>query len=140
MSIQRLPVRRARPCALPVQCADLYESIMSLNLTAADSETVLTVSGEVDMSNAHLIGELAESALGNRPIRLVLDLSGVTFFGAHGISALLRIHAAVVLAGGRCTLRQPSTFVHYLLAVTGADRDLVLEPAAPPRPEPTSGG
>jgi anti-sigma B factor antagonist len=128
MSIQRLPVRRARPCQPPVRYAELRESIMSLDLTAAGPETVLTVAGEVDMSNAHLISELAESALGERPVRLVLDLSGVTFFGAHGISALLRIHAAVVLAGGRCALRRPSTFVHYLLAVTGADRDLVLEP------------
>ncbi len=121
MSLQRLPVRRGRPTPPPPRSAELCEPIMSVELSIEGRVTVLAVAGEVDMSNAHLIVELAEAALRERP-DLVLDLSAVTFFGAHGISALLRVQAAAARAGGSCVLRSPSAFVQYVLAVSGVIR------------------
>jgi anti-sigma B factor antagonist len=79
--------------------------IMTLSLDVEGPATLITVCGEVDMSTAHLITELTEHAIDRRPARLVLDLSGVTFFSAHGISALLRTQRATAHAHVKLALR-----------------------------------
>ncbi|MBQ0904219.1 STAS domain-containing protein [Micromonospora sp. U21] len=95
------------------------EPIMTLSLVTVGPATVITVSGEVDMSNAHLITDLTEHAIGRRPARLVLDLSGVTFFSAHGISALLRTQSTAVRAQVQLILRDAAPCVTTILAATG---------------------
>ncbi|MGN9889778.1 STAS domain-containing protein [Micromonospora sp. L31] len=92
--------------------------IMTLSLGVEGPATVIAVCGEVDMSAAHLITELSEDAIDARPARLVLDLAGVTFFSAHGISALLQTQRAAAHAHQLDPARRGP--VHHLPA--GADR------------------
>ncbi|WP_433393172.1 STAS domain-containing protein [Micromonospora sp. KLBMP9576] len=96
------------------------DPIMSLALTSEGSAKRITVRGEIDMSNAHLLVELVQHVVGQRPARLALDLSGVAFFGAHGISALLQAQGAAADAGVPLALVRPAPCVAYILAVTGA--------------------
>ncbi|MFI7574268.1 STAS domain-containing protein [Micromonospora sp. NPDC049497] len=93
--------------------------IMTLALDSEGPATLITVRGEVDMSNAHLVNELAEHAIARRPAHLVLDLSRVTFFSAHGVSALLRTHDAATRARVPLTLHDPAPCVTHLLTATG---------------------
>ncbi|SIM85436.1 STAS domain-containing protein [Micromonospora cremea] len=95
------------------------EPIMTLSLDTVGPATVITVSGEVDMSNAHLITDLTEHAIGRLPARLVLDLSSVTFFSAHGISALLRTQNTAAHAQVQLILRDAAPCVITILAATG---------------------
>lgn len=119
-SIHLTPVRpRAEPA----------EPIMTLALESDGPVPLITVAGEVDMSTAHLISELAEHVLARSPVRLVLDLSQVTFFSAHGISALLRTRHVATAAGVGLTLRAAAPCVIYLLAAAGVRLNLDL-PAA----------
>ncbi|MGN9915864.1 STAS domain-containing protein [Micromonospora palomenae] len=85
---------------------------------------MIAVCGEVDMSTAHLITELSEDAIDARPARLVLDLAGVTFFSAHGISALLQTQRAAAHAHVQLPLRDAAPCITYLLALTGTPMSL----------------
>ncbi|MGN9811353.1 STAS domain-containing protein [Micromonospora sp. BQ11] len=102
-----------RPQARPAK------PIMALALDSEGPAALITVRGEVDMSTAHLIAELAEHAITRRPARLVLDLSRVTFFSAHGISVLLQTHDAASSAGVPLALHDPAPCVTHLLTATG---------------------
>jgi anti-sigma B factor antagonist len=106
------------------------EPIMSLDLAADGVGSLITVRGEVDMSNAHLIVELAEYLIRDRPARLVLDLSAVAFFGAHGVGALLQVRTSAADCGVPMFLARPGSCVTYILAVTGALADFDLQPSA----------
>ncbi|MBB5960684.1 anti-anti-sigma factor [Saccharothrix tamanrassetensis] len=50
---------------------------------------VLSVAGEIDMSEAPAFEREVLTVLADRPHALVVDLSAVDFFGSHGISVLL---------------------------------------------------
>ncbi|MCW2640805.1 MAG: hypothetical protein JWP76_3111 [Dactylosporangium sp.] len=102
------------------------DQIMSLELASAGPVTVIAVSGELDMSNAHLIAELAEDILRDKPLRLVLDLARVTFFCADGVRALLRIRRAVAAEAGQLVLRDPSPITLRVLAITGVLRQFAI--------------
>ncbi|MEU0156340.1 STAS domain-containing protein [Micromonospora fulviviridis] len=102
---------------------------MTLALDSDGPASLITVRGEVDMSTAHLISELAEHVVARRPARLTFDLSRVTFFSAHGISALLRTQFVATRAGVAMALRNAAPCVTYLLAATGT-RTILVETTA----------
>lgn len=104
------------------------EPIMTLDMNREGPAPLITVRGEADLSTAHLIGELAEDMITRRPARLVLDLSGVTFFSAHGISTLLRIQHSAACAGVTLTLLRTAPCVTYLMAVTNTRINLEVAP------------
>ncbi|MER7586290.1 STAS domain-containing protein [Micromonospora sp. NPDC127501] len=121
----RQPAQPTRSHAQPTRRhAQPAKAIMTLDLHNDRHAPVIAVSGEVDMSTAHLISELAEHVITRRPARLVLDLSGVTFFSAHGISALLRTQRAAESAEVALALRAAAPCVTYLLSVTSTGIDL----------------
>jgi anti-anti-sigma factor len=94
------------------------EPLMSIELTSCGPVTVIAVSGEIDMSNAHLLTELAEHAMRDEPLRLVLDLAKVTFFSSAGVHALFRIRRAVMAHAGQLILRDPSPITLKVLSAT----------------------
>ncbi|MDG4786055.1 STAS domain-containing protein [Micromonospora sp. WMMD1102] len=93
--------------------------IMSLDLVRAGTTTVVTARGEVDMSSAGSLVEMIGRVADSRPDRVVLELSGVTFFSAHGITALLRVRDIVREGHGELFLRGISPSVTRVLALTG---------------------
>ncbi|MGN9777536.1 STAS domain-containing protein [Micromonospora sp. H33] len=88
----------------------------------------ISVSGEIDMSNAHLLVDMVELVAAPPAPWVALDLSEVTFFSAHGISALLRAHHLVTCAGGVLTLPAVSPVVRYILGVTGVHHVFGVHP------------
>ncbi|AVT38424.1 hypothetical protein C6W10_20460 [Plantactinospora sp. BB1] len=101
--------------------------IMSLTLDPEGTTIVLGARGEVDMSNADGLVTVVERLAGGRPLRLVLDLSAVTFFSAHGVSALLRARTIVTGTGGELVLRDISRTVEHVLTLTGVHPGFGLE-------------
>lgn len=106
------------------------EAVMWLACTATGAVTRISVAGEIDMSNAHLLVELVESLADPPPVTVEVDLSEVTFFCAHGISALLRARRLLADRGGRLTLRNPSSIVRRVLAITDAQIELEIVPVS----------
>lgn len=117
-----LPFGRLVPAGEPILC---------VAATSAGPITLIRASGEVDMSSAHLLVDMvALVAARPAPQQVALDMSEVTFFGAHGISALLRARHLVTCAGGVLTLPAVSPTVRYILGVTGVGDLLGIQ--APP--------
>ncbi|MGC4893702.1 STAS domain-containing protein [Micromonospora sp. DT31] len=95
------------------------EPILWLSCTVDRDVTHVSVAGEVDLSNAHLLTELLENLVAGRAPTVVVDLSEVTFFGAHGTEALVRARKLLTGRGGRLTLHRPAPIVRRVLDVTG---------------------
>ncbi len=116
--------------------------IMSVALSTIDTATsqakLISVCGEVDMSNAHLLVELVEAAVDRRPASILLDLSQVTSFGAHAMDALLQAQQTAAKAGAVLTLRDPAPCVRYLLAGNGVEQLTLIETGRPAPAQPRS--
>ncbi|MEH0934580.1 STAS domain-containing protein [Micromonospora psammae] len=118
----------------------LGEPITSLTLTSDGSAKLVTVSGEIDMSNAHLLTELVECVCRPPAPMIARDLFAVRFFSAHAVSALLQAQHIAATAGAAFLLRDPAPCVTYILATTGALASFRISRAdgAPPRPRSTT--
>jgi anti-sigma B factor antagonist len=83
----------------------------------AEGTVVLAVAGEIDVAHAAAVRRAAEPRLA-RGVRLVLDLSDLTYLGSHGIAVLADLDDA---ARARSAA---------LVVVTGAANKAVLRPVA----------
>jgi anti-anti-sigma factor len=94
----------------------------SLRLQIVDegAATVAFVAGDVDADSAPELVAAVQQLAGDRPVRLVLDLAGVTFFGAAGLHALLDAQRLVTAASGRLVLRDPSPMTCRVLDALNA--------------------
>lgn len=70
----------------------------------APDVVVLAVFGEIDIATAPDLEEAVTRALAAPVAHLVVDLSGVTFFGSPGLATLIRTADAVEGRGLRLTL------------------------------------
>jgi anti-sigma B factor antagonist len=84
---------------------------------------VVTVSGELDISNAGKLEQTVASVAAERPERLIFDLSGLRFMDSAGIAVLLGAAAKV----STVQLRDPSPAVRRVVELTGLTDILSLE-------------
>jgi anti-sigma B factor antagonist len=86
-----------------------------------DGVALVAASGEIDLSTAPQLEQFLLDAIPPQrvpPPGLVLDLSGVEFFGAAGIAVLLRLQDSLEHLGGRLRLCNVSPIVTRVLTVT----------------------
>jgi anti-anti-sigma factor len=111
------------PPESPIERAESHTANFATTWPQSDT-AVVTAHGEIDAANAQ---ELVDFALrhGDRVNRLVLDLSGVDFFGTSGFSAL---HALNVRCAGESIAwaSVPSPAVSRLLRICDPDSTLPL--------------
>ncbi|MCE6998337.1 STAS domain-containing protein [Saccharothrix sp. S26] len=88
--------------------------------------TVVSVTGDIDMSNSDALSERCLELIDAGVGALVLDLSGVTFFASSGIAALGRIRVHNAANRGRPVHVVASRSVRRSLEVTAMDRLLPL--------------
>ncbi|SCF24396.1 anti-anti-sigma factor [Micromonospora purpureochromogenes] len=92
--------------------------VMSLHCEHEGPLTVVSVHGEVDMSNAHLLVDLVAGLARHPAPRVVLDLSGVRFVDLHAVRALIEADRLLREAAGGLALRRPPRCVSRLLHLT----------------------
>ncbi|WP_436498667.1 STAS domain-containing protein [Actinokineospora sp. HUAS TT18] len=63
---------------------------LAVTSTAADGAIVVHPVGEVDMATEDILASGIDAALNDKPAVLILDLTGVGFFGSVGVSVLIR--------------------------------------------------
>ncbi|GAB1640964.1 STAS domain-containing protein [Krasilnikovia sp. MM14-A1259] len=86
----------------------------------ADGAIVVDVRGSLDAATVDALRATLLSTLhGERPVRMIVDLTFVTFMDSMGVGALVAGAKAAREVGARFTLRNPSEFVHRQLRVTG---------------------
>lgn len=89
---------------------------------------VLSVAGEVDLSNATELRTAIESAA-TRAFEIWLDLSAVTFMDSSGLHAMSEARLRLVEANIRLTIICPPGPVLRVLALTGFDRIFEVHPS-----------
>ncbi len=90
-------------------------------------DPVVTVAGELDISNVGELEAALSSILPEPSRKLIFDLSGLQFMDSAGIGALLRSASQVQSV----QLRDPSPAVRRVVELTGLDHVLSIEPIEP---------
>ncbi|WP_200216783.1 STAS domain-containing protein [Micromonospora coerulea] len=104
------------------------EPILSLSVLGEGPAAVVQVRGPLDMDTVGLLVELVDSVMACQPpLVLVLDLSGVDFFCAAGITALLTVRRRVASGGCALVLRQPSRITVAVLDMVGLADEFTIE-------------
>jgi anti-sigma B factor antagonist len=90
----------------------------------SDGIPVISVAGQLDISNAAALEQALARAAAARPRALIFDLSGLEFMDSAGVSVLVRARAEV----GEVRLRNPTPIVRRLIEITGLSGILPIEP------------
>ena len=83
-----------------------------------DQSIVLSVTGEVDIATTPQLGEALAAALRFRSKGLVCDLTGVSFLGASGLTALLLVRRRAVACHTWLDLVCPQSLPRKVITVT----------------------
>jgi anti-anti-sigma factor len=114
----------------PLTSAPNDGSVLSLDLARCGPVTLVTISGEMDLSTAHLLTELVEHLARDHPAQVVLDMAQVSFFCAEGLRALLRARDTVTAAAGQLMLRAPSPRTWRVLTITRTEHLFPIDGSA----------
>jgi anti-anti-sigma factor len=87
-----------------------------VEVTGDHLRTVVCPYGEVDIATAELLAGYGMQALAQRPSRLVVDMSAVTFFSAAGLRVLAHMQQAAEAEAVDFRLRAPSSIVRLVLS------------------------
>ena len=99
----------------------------SVNGTTAgpdDRTQILRVRGELDLATADSLYRRGRTAIGRHPRLLLLDLTGLSFCDASGLSAFVRIANEAEAAGCGYGLIAPPPLVAKMLRITGLHQRL----------------
>jgi len=98
----------------------------------------LVISGDMEAESADRVREaLAEALRRHRPIRIDMDVRGLTFLDSAGIRVLIMCQADARQAGAHIVLVNTPPMIHRVLEITGllehfgVTRPHDAEPAAP---------
>lgn len=89
----------------------------------ADGQIVVSITGELDISNADELRAQFESILASNPESLVIDVGALKFMDSSGIALLVQVAMRV----GSVSLRNPSALIRRVLEATGVATLLGVE-------------
>jgi anti-anti-sigma factor len=89
---------------------------------------VVTLPGEIDVSNDGRVQDALTSALDGGTAVLVADAAGTTFCGCSGVTALLLTHHRAAAAGAQLRVVVGSPSMRRILELTAADQVLNTYP------------
>lgn len=98
------------------QFLDLY-----LQKDQLGGRPAVTVMGDVDMSNSHLLRDYLSDQIHSEPQDLYLNLAELSFIDSTGLSVLLNTRKLLQSFDCSLVLVSPSPAVESVLAVTGLD-------------------
>jgi anti-sigma B factor antagonist len=90
------------------------------------STQVLSVTGQVDVATTDALAGGIRDALEGGPETIVVDLSGVAFFGSGGLNTLLEADGRARASGCKLVVVPGTGVVRTLLERTKADRRLTI--------------
>ena len=89
-----------------------------------DGTPVVSLAGELDLTNAEQVRSVISGSLSGQAARLVFDMSGVEFMDSSGIALL----ASAVQKVQEVELRNPTPIVRRLVELTGLAGILRITP------------
>ncbi len=101
---------------------------MAVTSTGADRALTLSVTGEVDHHGAgEIMAEVERQVETLLPLRMTLDLGGVTFMDSSGIAVVLRCYKRIGELGGSLTVKNTPGQALKVLRAAGLDRMIHFE-------------
>lgn len=97
---------------------------LRLSTRTHDANTVVALSGELDLATAPELDTYLDDVLTDSGPRIVLDLSALSFMDSTGIRILIRHHRQTAENGGRLGIAAPQPIVAKALKITGLDQEL----------------
>jgi anti-sigma B factor antagonist len=85
-----------------------------------DHGVVLELGGELDLASAPEVERQLSEIEGERPDRILIDLSDVSFMDSTGLALMLRAQQSAQTNGHQLCLRSGSPQVQRLFEITGA--------------------
>ena len=95
--------------------------------SGAQDNTVVALTGELDMSTRASVDALVQHALQAGTRDLTFEMSDVEFMDSQGLYALLGAQETVNAGGGRLQLRAPSAAVRLVIELTGLESRLRIQ-------------
>lgn len=105
---------------------------LSISVRRTADETVLTLTGEIDMGTAGRLTDAVNKALIDRPARIVLDLGGVTFCDSQGLGTLIVLSRKASHAQSLLLLTNVNDFLLRVLDITGLRSALTIREGEAP--------
>ncbi|MEW6357378.1 MAG: STAS domain-containing protein [Planctomycetota bacterium] len=93
---------------------------MSFGQSVIGNVTVVSVVGRLDVDTVEEIGTAVKKIAESPDIKLVLDLSEVSYMSSRGLSLLLELMHAAREAGGALRLAAVQPLVNEVLEISGA--------------------
>jgi anti-anti-sigma factor len=104
---------------------------LALSVRSQDGYTVVTISGELDTASAPVLRERFLDLLRPSASRIVIELSGVTFWDVSGLAVLVGASHRASLLGGVLRLAAPAPLVATGLRLTGLGSRFEIFASAP---------
>lgn len=99
---------------------------VAISTDAANSRVQLR--GELDLKTAPRLEQLLQRLRREGHRQITLDLSRLEFLSAAGLTVFLRTDHALRALGGRLVLTHPTRMARRVLAITGLDATLTIQP------------
>jgi anti-sigma B factor antagonist len=87
--------------------------------------------GELDLATASHLEQRLDRLRRDGHRQLILDMSGLEFLSAAGLTVLLRADQALRALGGRLILTGPTRIARRVLTITELDATLDIQPIPP---------
>jgi anti-sigma B factor antagonist len=99
---------------------------VTLCIRPGDGGTIMAISGEVDVGTEAQLQQSLLRIIRERPARLMLDVSGVSFMDCAGLRALLVTRRRAEMRGVFLRLIATSAAVRRIIELTGAQEALAM--------------
>jgi anti-sigma B factor antagonist len=99
------------------------ESLLDIDLVLGDGFAVVSVAGELDVSNVDELRQMLMHVFGDHQPRLiVIDCAGLQFLDSTGLGVFVGIHKRLVVMGSRLAVANVNARVGKPIRITGLDR------------------
>jgi anti-sigma B factor antagonist len=101
-----------------------------LRITTAQlglSAYVVSVTGELDVSNAEQFAQECERVIGRGATRMVVDLVGLSFMDSVALGTLTKEAKRIRSTGGECVVVADDPRIRRVFEITGLDRFFRIE-------------
>ena len=88
---------------------------------------VVTLVGDIDIATAPQFLAFMDVAVGANPQRVIVDMTGVIFLGASGLTVLLVTAARLRITGANLAVRGVSPWIFVLFEITGLTESLGVQ-------------
>ena len=100
---------------------------LTLSHRRTDGDAVIALDGELDLSSASDLAQLADELVRDGASNIIMDAQRLTFCDSSGLRILVSIANDLRPMGGRVAILNPQPFVLRVLELTGLDRTVMID-------------